>query len=62
MIDARLILFGTRVTRRYDSNQVPDAELVQHERPSGIALSTGWYIYRDSLLAHRNVVLGKLSG
>lgn len=38
MINSRLVLFGTRVSGRHDSNQVPNSKLVQHQWSSGISL------------------------
>lgn len=34
VVDARLVLLGARVPRRDDADEVPHAELVQHQRPT----------------------------
>lgn len=38
MVYARLVLFGTGVARRHDPDEVPHAELIQHQRTTAITL------------------------
>ena len=39
VVDAGLILLGTRVAGRHDADQVPDAVVIQHQRSSRVSLA-----------------------